>query len=157
MTPTENSPLCPNLYLTCKRDIFRKRFVVRWGLLIFLTVLVINMFGKTKIKFDIRFGDRHEKRAVDTGVGWEDVVFNPKRNQRNEELREEKQREEKQREEKQKDEDQWRNSVVKDENEQVASQERFIPAFTGKSNLPPVFLDYIDITEPWDKQMEVSQ
>ena len=143
--------ICQNLIHTCKRDILRRRFIVRWGLLLFFIILFVHFMGKSVIRFEIDYGDSLQKKnpeskrsADDSSEGWEKVVFNPREREAQKEMLDNLAGVLPQ-----KKDNAVRQEVARD-------QQNLIHAFTGKTNLPPIYLDYVDLNQPWDKKLEVS-
>lgn len=122
------------------------RFIIRWGLVLFLLFLVIHLLGKSDIRIDVNYGDPHDHhhgkkrlsaQEADMTDGWEKIVFNPR------------------------ERGIPPNKNVVPGNQGVAkkqdgSGESFVLAYTGKKNLPPIYLDFIDRNQPWDKTLENS-
>ena len=149
--------------LTCRRDFLRKRFIVRCGLLLLGLFIFLRLFGKSGINVDIQFGEPDHTH---------ESFFEYKRdNNRQENINNEAYQ--KKIERRAQDEmlqnlgglqpPKKDNAIVKaiepvipKEPEKVAPIEpEFVHAFVGKTKLPPVYLDFVDLNQPWDKAQEV--
>ena len=110
---------------------------MRWGLLISVLILIIHLLGKSAIRFDVSYGDPHLEKSSEFRRRANDP---PHEAVEKEILKK------------------FDRLKVPKKDNVVRQQEepKFVHAFTGKTNLPPVYLDYVDMNQPWDKELEVS-
>ena len=117
---------------------------MRWGLLISALILAIHLLGKSVIRFDVNYGDPHPEKSSEFRRRANDPPHEAVQNEilkKFDRLKLPK-----------------NDHVVRQEDNiaQQVDEPKLVHAFTGKTNLPPVYLDYVDMNQPWDKELEVS-
>ena len=146
-----------NLKQSCRRDYLRKRFIIRWLVILVVVVLLVQYFAKGRLNVDVRFGVQHEhsgvvefKREARADIEYAETDISNQLHNLPQGLQPPRQ-----------DNlavQQHEQNVKKEElpppKEEVKKDEK-IHAFVGKANLPPVYLDFIDVNQPWDKAAEV--
>ena len=156
--PSFFSQICQNFQMSCKRDYLRKRFVVRFGLLLLVLFLLVQLTGKSIIRFDVHFGEpdhQHEsffeyksdinednRRAAIEKRAQDEMLQNlgglqpPNKDNAVQKVLE--------------------PEKPKEPEKIVPVEPEFVHAFTGETKQSPVYLDFVDLNQPWDKAQEVS-
>ena len=112
---------------------------MRWGLLISALILVVHLLGKSVIRFDVNYGDPHPEKSSEFRRRANDPPHEAVQNEILKKF------------------DRLKLPVRQEDNVvQQVEEPKLVHAFTGKTNLPPVYLDYVDMNQPWDKELEVS-
>ena len=142
--------------------------MVRCGVALFVLFLFVQLTGKSVIKFDIHFGDPdHEhENFLEYKRDFDDNNFRKRDNQAYNEAVEKKAQEEMlqnlgglqpPKKENALVNQNAVNNVEKEKPKEVVApaEPEYVHAFTGKTKLPPVYLDFVDLNQPWDKALEV--
>ena len=148
-----------NLKFSCKRDYLRKRFVIRWCVIFFVLFLVLQYLAKSRFKVDFRFGEHHDhdkivefKKSDHVAIMERDAQEQMLQNlgglhppnkdnfevndyDKGDPIQQPQQRQQ-----------------IKEPPKKEAEK---VHAFVGDTKLTPLYLDFIDVNQPWDKKAEV--
>ena len=135
----------------------------------FVLFLFVQLTGKSVIKFDIHFGDPDHKHEnfLEYKRDFGDNNFRKRDNQAYNEAQEKKAQEEMLQnlgglQPPKKENALVHQNAINAEKEKpkevvrvAPAEPEYVHAFTGKTKLPPVYLDFVDLNQPWDKALEV--